>query len=156
MRPPFPWPCNQESLPWHGDQLNGNVILFDTHGPNRLARDETPYPLGQVLFCYFSSGPSCFLLRGLLLPSRGSLGEASLGFIFMAFIFYLLSPISRDNQEIMSRGPHGPRHGVREQIDLSMALEGPSFLLLSHTCSASSTSLHHYRYGLASEKALAP
>jgi hypothetical protein len=31
----------------------------------------------------------------------------------------------------MSRGPHGPRHGVREQIDLSMALEGPSFLLLS-------------------------
>jgi hypothetical protein len=27
----------------------------------------------------------------------------------------------------MSRGPHGPRHGVREQIDLSMALEGPPF-----------------------------
>jgi hypothetical protein len=56
----------------------------------------------------------------------------------------------------MSRGPHGPRHGVREQIDLSMALEGPSFLLLSQTCPVSSTSLHHYRPGLASEKALAP
>jgi hypothetical protein len=42
------------------------------------------------------------------------------------------------------------------RIDLSMALEGPSFLLLSHTCPASSTSLHHYRPGLASEKALAP
>jgi hypothetical protein len=53
-------------------------------------------------------------------------------------------------------GPHGPRHGVREQIDLSMALEGPSFLLLSQTCPVSSTSLHHYRPGLASEKALAP
>jgi hypothetical protein len=24
----------------------------------------------------------------------------------------LLSLISRDNEEIMSRGPHGPRHGV--------------------------------------------
>jgi hypothetical protein len=54
----------------------------------------------------------------------------------------------------MSRGPHGPRHGVREQIDLSMALEGPSFLLLSQTCPASSTSLHHYRPGLASERLL--
>jgi hypothetical protein len=21
MRPPFPWPCNQESLPWRGNQL---------------------------------------------------------------------------------------------------------------------------------------
>jgi hypothetical protein len=21
MRLPFPWPCNQESLPWHGNQL---------------------------------------------------------------------------------------------------------------------------------------
>jgi hypothetical protein len=42
------------------------------------------------------------------------------------------------------------------RIDLSMALEGPSFLLLSQTCPVSSTSLHHYRPGLASEKALAP
>jgi hypothetical protein len=24
----------------------------------------------------------------------------------------MLSLISRDNEEIMSRGPHGPRHGV--------------------------------------------
>ena len=68
----------------------------------------------------------------------------------------MLSLISRDNYEIMSRGPHGTRHGVQEQIDLSMALEGPSFLLLSQTCPVSSTSLHHYRPGIASEKALAP
>jgi hypothetical protein len=27
-----------------GDQLNGSVISLHAHGPNRLDRDETPYP----------------------------------------------------------------------------------------------------------------
>jgi hypothetical protein len=44
----------------------------------------------------------------------------------------------------------------RERIDLSMALEGPSFLFLSQTYPVSSTSLHHYWPGLASERTLAP
>jgi hypothetical protein len=42
MRPPFSWLCHQEPLPWRGDQLNGSVIPLHAHGPNRLARDETP------------------------------------------------------------------------------------------------------------------
>jgi hypothetical protein len=44
MRPPFSWSYHQEPLPWCGDQLNGSVISLHAHGPNRLARDETPYP----------------------------------------------------------------------------------------------------------------
>jgi hypothetical protein len=44
MRPPFPWLCHQETLPWRGDQLNGIVIPLHDHGPNRLAHDETRYP----------------------------------------------------------------------------------------------------------------
>jgi hypothetical protein len=46
MRPPFPWPCNQRSLPWRGDQIDGNVILLDTYEHNGPARDETSHPLG--------------------------------------------------------------------------------------------------------------
>jgi hypothetical protein len=41
---PFSWLCRQEPLPWHGDQMNSSVIPLHAHGPNRLARDETPYP----------------------------------------------------------------------------------------------------------------
>jgi hypothetical protein len=86
MRPPFSWPCNQEPLPWRGNQAASSVILLGTHGPNRLARDETPYPLTRSCFIIFM-GPSCFLLRSLLLLSRGSLGEASRGFIFRLLSF---------------------------------------------------------------------
>jgi hypothetical protein len=58
-----------------------------------------PILLARSCFCYFSLGPSYFLLRGFLLPSRGPLGEASLGFIFYgfyllpaAFTFWAFSP----------------------------------------------------------------
>jgi hypothetical protein len=44
MRLPFSWLCHQEPLPWRGDQMNNSVILLHAHGPNRLGRDETPYP----------------------------------------------------------------------------------------------------------------
>jgi hypothetical protein len=44
MRPPFSWLCYQETLLWHGDHMNSNVIPLHAHGPNRLAHDETPYP----------------------------------------------------------------------------------------------------------------
>ena len=57
MRPPFSWLYHQEPLPWCGDQLNGSVILRHAYGPNRLARDETPYPPTKSWFYYFM-GPS--------------------------------------------------------------------------------------------------
>jgi hypothetical protein len=44
----------------------------------------------------------------------------------------------------------------REQERLEHGPGGPIFLLLSQTCPVSSTSFHHYRPGLASERALAP
>jgi hypothetical protein len=65
---------------------SSSVILLGTHGPNRLARDETPYPQTRSCFIIFM-GPSCFLLRILLLLSCGSLGEASRGFIFRLLSF---------------------------------------------------------------------
>jgi hypothetical protein len=40
----------------------------------------------------------------------------------------LLSPILRITKEIMSRGPHVLDMEYREPYDLSLALEGPSFL----------------------------
>jgi hypothetical protein len=44
----------------------------------------------------------------------------------------------------------------REQGRLEHGPGGPIFLLLSQLCPVSSTSLHHYRPGLASERTLAP
>jgi hypothetical protein len=44
----------------------------------------------------------------------------------------------------------------REQERLEHGPGGPIFLLLSQTCPVSSTSFHHYRPGLASERTLAP
>ena len=94
MRPPFSWLCHQEPLPWFGDQIDGSVIPLDAHGPNRLARDETPYPLTRSCFIIFT-GPSCFLLRSILLLSRESLGEASQGFILKLLSFASLLLPSR-------------------------------------------------------------
>jgi hypothetical protein len=77
--------------------------VLGTHGPNRLARDETPYPLVRSCFITFP-GPSCFLLKSLLLLSRGSLGEASQGFIFrfLSFTNLLLpsEPLAPSSHEI--------------------------------------------------------
>ena len=56
----------------------------------------------------------------------------------------------------MSRGPHGPRHGV-PRAGATWAWSWRTLLfLLSQICPASSTSLHHHRLGLVSKKALAP
>jgi hypothetical protein len=44
----------------------------------------------------------------------------------------------------------------REQERLEHGPGGPIFLLLSQLCPVSSTSFHHYRLGLASERTLAP
>jgi hypothetical protein len=85
MRPPFSWLYHQEPLPWRGDQMNGSVIPLHSHGPNRLARDETP--ILQLRLDLLFYGFLCFLLRSFLLLSRGSLGEASEGFVLLAFIF---------------------------------------------------------------------
>jgi hypothetical protein len=68
-----------------------------------LARDETPYPLTRSCFVIFT-GPSCFLLRSLLLLSRGSLGEASRGFILrlLSFASLLLpsGPLAPSSHEV--------------------------------------------------------
>jgi hypothetical protein len=83
--------------------INGNVISLDTHGRDRLARDETPYPMVRSCFIIFS-GPSCFLLRSLLLLGQGSLGEAPRGFIFklLSFTSLLLpfGPLAPSSHEI--------------------------------------------------------
>jgi hypothetical protein len=62
MRPPFSWPCNQEPLPWLGDQLGGSVIPLHVHGHNRLAHDETSYPPTNSLSFLFICG-SDFLVE---------------------------------------------------------------------------------------------
>jgi hypothetical protein len=66
MRPPFSWLCHQESLPWCGDP--GSVIPLDVHGPNRLARGETPYPLTRSCLIVFYPFTFSFkkLVRGHL------------------------------------------------------------------------------------------
>ena len=76
MRPPFSWPCNQKPLTWLGDQLGGSVTLLHVHGHDRSAHDETSYPPTNALSVLFICG-SHFLLRNILVLSRGSLGEAS-------------------------------------------------------------------------------
>jgi hypothetical protein len=43
--------------------------------------------LSLVFFFVIFTGPSCFLLRSLLFLSRGSLGEASRGFILRLLSF---------------------------------------------------------------------
>jgi hypothetical protein len=83
---PFSWLCHQETLPWHGDQMNISVILLHAHGPNRLARDETPIHQLSLEF-YLFMGPSFFLLRSLLFLSRRSLGESYQGLIFCILTF---------------------------------------------------------------------
>ena len=80
------------------------VVLTHSHGPNRFTCDETPYPPTRSWFIIFY-GSLCFLLRSFLLLSWGSLGEASQGFILLAFIFCQL---------LLPSGPLAPSsHKVR-------------------------------------------
>jgi hypothetical protein len=53
MRPPFSWPCNQETLPWLGDQLGGSVIQLHVYGHDRSAHDEISYPPTNALSVLF-------------------------------------------------------------------------------------------------------
>jgi hypothetical protein len=62
MRPPFSWPCNQEPLPWLGDQLGGSVIPLHVHGHDRSTHDETSYPPTNALSVLFICG-SPFLVE---------------------------------------------------------------------------------------------
>jgi hypothetical protein len=61
-------------------------------------------PILLTRSCSYFSGPSCFLLRGFLLPSRGSLGEASRGFVsrLLSFTKLLLpsGPLAPSSHEI--------------------------------------------------------
>jgi hypothetical protein len=75
MRPPFPWLCHQEPLPWFGDQIDGSVILLHTHGHNRPVRDETPYPSTNTLSVYVSYG-SFFLIEKLFTAFSGIPGRS--------------------------------------------------------------------------------
>jgi hypothetical protein len=45
---------------------------------------------------------------------------------------------------------------TESKIDLSMALEGPSFFLFAIFVLSRSSNIHHHRLGLASEKTLDP
>ena len=67
--------------------MNSSFIPLPDHGPNRLAHDETPYPPTRSWVLFYYMGPPFFLLRSLLLLSRGSLGEESQGFILLDFVF---------------------------------------------------------------------
>jgi hypothetical protein len=49
MRPPIAWLHNQETLPWLGDQIGGNLIPLHVHVHNRSAHDDTSYPSTNTL-----------------------------------------------------------------------------------------------------------
>ena len=68
----------------------------------------------------------------------------------------MLSPISRYKKEIMSQGPQVLDMEYREQDWPEHGPGGPILLLLHQNCPVSSSSIHHHRLGLASEKTLAP
>ena len=68
----------------------------------------------------------------------------------------MLSPISRDNLEIMSRGPQVLDMEYREQDWPEHGPGWPIFLLLRQICPVSNSSFHHHQLGLASERTLAP
>jgi hypothetical protein len=67
MRPPFSWLCHQKPLPWRGDQL---LVVSYRYMPMDL--------IGWLM------------MRRFLFLSRGSLDEASQGFILLDFIFFQL------------------------------------------------------------------
>jgi hypothetical protein len=52
MRAPLSWLCHQETLPYFGGQIGGNVIPLHAHGHNRSSRDETSYPSTSTLSVY--------------------------------------------------------------------------------------------------------
>jgi hypothetical protein len=73
-------------------------MLLGTHGPNRLARDETPYPLTRSCFIIFY-GSLLFLAERPFIAFSGILGRSisrsySKDFIFfqLAFTFWAFSP----------------------------------------------------------------
>jgi hypothetical protein len=89
-----------------------------------MARDETHYLLIRSSFIIFI-GPSCFLLRSLLFLSRGSLSEASRGFIIrlLSFASLLLPsrPLAPSSHEIRCNPENRSTHcldkcnGIGEQ-----------------------------------------
>jgi hypothetical protein len=56
MRPHFSWLCQQEPLPYFGDQIGGSVIPLHAHVHNRLAHAETSYPPTSTLSVYVYYG----------------------------------------------------------------------------------------------------
>ena len=79
-------------------------MLLGTHEHNRLARDETPYPLGQVLFLLFFFGSLLFLAERLFIAFSGIPERGISRFHFMDFIFYQLllpsGPLAPSSHEI--------------------------------------------------------
>jgi hypothetical protein len=75
MRPPFTWLCDQEPLPWFGDQIGGSVLPLHDHGHNRLAHDETSYPSTSNLSVYVSYG-SPFLTEKIFTAFSGIPGQS--------------------------------------------------------------------------------
>ena len=75
MKLSFSWPCNQEPLPWLGDQLGGSVIPLHVHAHDRPAHDETSYPLTNALSVLFICG-SPFLVEKRFSAFLGILGRS--------------------------------------------------------------------------------
>jgi hypothetical protein len=78
MRPRFFWLCNQETLPWLGDQIGGDVIPLHVHGHNRSACDETSSsPSTNTLNVHVCLVGPLFLIENIFTSFSGPLGEAS-------------------------------------------------------------------------------
>jgi hypothetical protein len=88
MRPPFPWPCNQRSLPWHGDQMMAmSYCWIPMNIMGRLVM-RPPILLVRSCFIIFLRVPLVSYREAFYCLLGDPLGEASLGFI--SYGFYLL------------------------------------------------------------------
>jgi hypothetical protein len=84
MRPPFPWPCNQRSLPWRGDQIM--AMSYRWIPMNIMGRLVMRPPILLVRSCFiiFLRVPSVSCREAFYCLLGDPLGEASLGFIVIA------------------------------------------------------------------------
>jgi hypothetical protein len=88
MRPPFPWPCNQRSLPWRGDQIVAMTYCWIPMNIMGWLVMRPPILLVRSCFIIFLRVPLVSYREAFYYLLGDPLGEASLGFI--SYGFYLL------------------------------------------------------------------
>jgi hypothetical protein len=88
MRPPFPWPCNQRSLPWRGDQIVAMSYCWIPMNIMGQLVMRPPILLVRSCFIIFLRVPSVSYREAFYCLLGDPLGKASLGFI--SYGFYLL------------------------------------------------------------------